>query len=80
MFTPLADEPALLESGILIRTLADAEAAWRADISTVLVPRALAVPPQATPSVDGRRDHSESFRWLWGEFTAVRRSEDGATW
>jgi ring-1,2-phenylacetyl-CoA epoxidase subunit PaaC len=80
VFTPLADEPALLESGILIRTLADAEAAWRADISTVLVPLALAVPPQATPSVDGRRDHSESFRWLWGEFTAVRRSEDGATW
>jgi ring-1,2-phenylacetyl-CoA epoxidase subunit PaaC len=80
VFTPLAGEPALLEAGILTRTLADAEAAWRADISTVLVPLGLEVPPQVTTEADGRQGHSESFRWLWSEFTAVRRSEDGATW
>jgi ring-1,2-phenylacetyl-CoA epoxidase subunit PaaC len=80
VFTPLADESALLDAGILSRTLADAEAAWRADISTVLVPLALAVPPQGPVGADGRLGHSDSFRWLWGEFTAVRRSEAGATW
>lgn len=80
VFTPLAGEGELIEAGILTRTLADAEAAWRADVSTVLVPLGLAVPPHANPATTGRQGHSESFRWLWGEFTSVRRSEDGATW
>lgn len=80
VFTPLVGEPALLEAGILTRSLADAEAAWRADISTILVPLGLPVPPHSEAGVTGRQDHSDSFRWLWGEFTSVRRSEDGATW
>jgi ring-1,2-phenylacetyl-CoA epoxidase subunit PaaC len=80
VFTALAGEPALLEAGILTRSIADAEAAWRADVSTVLVPLGLPVPPLAPAGNDGRRGHSDSFAWLWGEFTAVRRSEDGATW
>jgi ring-1,2-phenylacetyl-CoA epoxidase subunit PaaC len=80
VFTPLAGEPALIEAGILTRGMAAAEAAWRADLTTVLVPLELALPPKVHPSADGRQGHSESFRWLWGEFTAVRRSEDGATW
>jgi ring-1,2-phenylacetyl-CoA epoxidase subunit PaaC len=80
VFTPLAGEPALIEAGILTRGLADAEAAWRADLSTVLVPLGLAVPPQTPANAGGRQGHSDSFRWLWGEFTSVRRSEDGATW
>ena len=80
VFTPLVGEPALLESGILGRSLADAESAWRADLTTVLVPLGLALPPQLPPAADGRTDHGDAFRWLWGEFTTVRRSEDGATW
>jgi ring-1,2-phenylacetyl-CoA epoxidase subunit PaaC len=80
VFTALEGEAALLEAGILTRSLAEAEAAWRADLSTVLVPLGLPVPPKADARADGRRDHSDSFRWLWGEFTSVRRSEDGATW
>jgi len=71
---------ALLEAGILSRPLADADAAWRVDLTSVLVPLGLAVPPAVVPAADGRQGHSDSFRWLWGEFTSVRRSEDGATW
>ena len=80
VFTPLAGEPALLEAGILARPLAAAEAAWRADLTSVLVPVGLPVPPEFPPSPDGRQDHSAAFHWLWTEFTSVRRSEDGATW
>ena len=80
VFTPLDGEATLLEAGILTRSLAQAEAAWRADLTTVMVPLGLALPPSVEPSPEGRRDHSAAFDWLWSEFTMVRRSEDGVTW
>jgi ring-1,2-phenylacetyl-CoA epoxidase subunit PaaC len=80
VFTPLDGEAFLLEAGILTRSLAQAEAAWRADLTTVMVPLGLALPPSVEPSPEGRRDHSAAFDWLWSEFTMVRRSEDGVTW
>jgi ring-1,2-phenylacetyl-CoA epoxidase subunit PaaC len=80
VFTPLAGEAALLDAGVLTRSVADAEAAWRADLTSILVPLGLPLPPASPPSADGRSGHSDAFRWLWGEFTAVRRSEDGAAW
>ena len=80
VFTPLEGEAALLESGILTRSMAAGEGAWRADLTTVMVPLGLALPPSIEPSVNGRRDHSDAFDWLWSEFTMVRRSEDGVTW
>jgi ring-1,2-phenylacetyl-CoA epoxidase subunit PaaC len=88
VFTPLAGEAVLLEAGILTRSLAAAEAAWRGDLTTILVPLGLAVPQHLDlpmPSGGGRfgggrLEHGEAFRWLWGEFTSVRRSDPGATW
>lgn len=80
VFTPLEGESALLEAGILTRGLAEAEAAWRADLTTVLVPLGLTLPPTIEHAPAGRRDHSDAFRWLWGEFTLVRKSEASATW
>jgi phenylacetate-CoA oxygenase, PaaI subunit len=80
VFAPLAGEAALLEASVLTRSIADAEAAWRADLAAVLGPLGLAGPARSAPAADGREGHSESFRWLWSEFTSVRRSEDGATW
>jgi ring-1,2-phenylacetyl-CoA epoxidase subunit PaaC len=80
VFTPLAGEADLLDAGILTRSLADAALAWRADLATVLAPLGLALPPAMEAPAGGREGHSESFRWLWNEFTSVRRSEAGATW
>ena len=88
VFTPLAGETDLVEGGILSRSLAAAEAAWRADLTSVLVPLGLALPPQSEPAPPtqgerfgaGRLGHSEAFTWLWGEFTAVRRSDPRAIW
>jgi ring-1,2-phenylacetyl-CoA epoxidase subunit PaaC len=80
VFTPLEGETALLESGVLTRSMAQAEAAWRADLTTVMVPLGLALPPSIEPSPSGRREHSAAFDWLWTEFTMVRRSEEGVTW
>ena len=80
VFTPLDGEADLLEAGILTRGMAAAEGAWRADLTTILVPLGLPLPPEVPPTADGRRDHSDSFRWLWSEFTMVRRSEGGVTW
>ncbi|HET9853102.1 MAG TPA: 1,2-phenylacetyl-CoA epoxidase subunit PaaC [Candidatus Limnocylindrales bacterium] len=80
VFAPLEGEAALLEAGILTRSMAAAEAAWRADLTSILVPLGLALPHSIEPTPAGRRDHSEAFRWLWNEFTSVRRSEGGATW
>ena len=80
VFTPLEGEADLLEAGILSRSLSDSEAAWRADLTTILVPLGLHLPPTIDHGPAGRRDHSEAFRWLWSEFTSVRRSEGAATW
>ena len=55
VFTPLDGEAALLEAGILTRSMADAEAAWRADLTTILVPLELALPPHIPLMADGRR-------------------------
>jgi ring-1,2-phenylacetyl-CoA epoxidase subunit PaaC len=80
VFTPLAAEAELLRAGILTRPLAEAEAAWRADLTAILVPLGLPVPPGAGAPERGRTDHSDAFRWLWSEFTNVRRSDPGAVW
>jgi ring-1,2-phenylacetyl-CoA epoxidase subunit PaaC len=80
VFTPLEGESELVGAGILSRSLADAEAAWRADLTAVLVPLGLTVPPAVPVGIDGRSVHSDAFRWLWGEFTSVRRLDPEAVW
>ncbi len=80
VFTPLEGESALMQAGILTRSMAHAESAWRGDLTTILVPLGLAVPPEAPLSSAGRAEHSDAFRWLWGQFTSVRRLDPGAVW
>ncbi|MBI3745943.1 MAG: phenylacetate-CoA oxygenase subunit PaaC [Chloroflexi bacterium] len=74
-------EAALLEAGILVRPMAATVDEWRADVARILGPLgiSLALGSGAAPRPT-RTTASADFRWLWGEFTSVRRSEVGATW
>ena len=80
VFAPLPDEPALLEAGILGASMAELEARWRASIAPTFATLDLPLPPPARDPERGRLDHGDAFRWLWGEFTSVRRSDPEATW
>lgn len=80
VFTPLPDEPALVEGGIMAAPMAELERRWRTSIEPTFAALDLAMPPAATELARGRQDHGDAFRWLWGEFNAVRRADPGTTW
>ena len=80
VFAPLLGEPALVETGILTHPMAELESAWRAAIAPLFGRLELSLPPPTRDPACGRLDHGEAFRWLHGEFTAVRRSDPGAIW
>jgi ring-1,2-phenylacetyl-CoA epoxidase subunit PaaC len=80
VFTPLPDESALVDAGILAAPMAELEARWRASIRATYADHRLPLPPATADPVRGRTDHGAAFDWLWGEFNAVRRSDPGATW
>ena len=80
VFTPLVGEVALIEAGILDVSMTELEARWRASIAPTFAALDLPMPPPVRDPERGRRDHGEPFRWLWSEFTSVRRADPGATW
>jgi ring-1,2-phenylacetyl-CoA epoxidase subunit PaaC len=80
LFTPLADETALVEGGILAAPMPQLEERWRSEIGPVFAALDLPMPPPAAQPERARLDHGRDFRWLWSEFTSVRRSEPGVTW
>ena len=80
VFTPLPGEAALLEVRILDRPMVELEQEWRASIAPTFERLGLTTPPPTVDPARGRTDHGAAFDWLHGEFTAVRRSDPGATW
>jgi ring-1,2-phenylacetyl-CoA epoxidase subunit PaaC len=80
VFTPLPDEPALIEAGVLARPMAELERDWRARISPMFARFDVPTLPPTRDPERGRTDHGTDFAWLHGEFTKVRRSDPGATW
>ncbi|MFL5725406.1 MAG: 1,2-phenylacetyl-CoA epoxidase subunit PaaC [Chloroflexota bacterium] len=79
VFTPLAGETLLVEAGAINAPMTELDARWRASITPTFVAHGLPMPPPDQLS-DGRTRHGEPFRWLWGEFTAVRREDPVAAW
>lgn len=80
VFTPLPGEPALIDAGVLARSSTELEAEWRATIRPTFERHRLPLPPSTADPALGRTGHGADFTWLYGEFTAVRRSDLGATW
>lgn len=76
----LPSDLALVMAGIIDGTPAELEGRWRAAIEPVFARLDLPMPPPAARPEQARTGHSESFRWLWGELTSVRRLDPGATW
>lgn len=91
LFTPLAGEATLLDSGILARPFAALRADWLAALAPILGGLDLPFParqsadgiytPTIAPVTGGRTgDHDPAFGRLWHEMTLVYREEPGAEW
>jgi ring-1,2-phenylacetyl-CoA epoxidase subunit PaaC len=80
VFTPLPGEAELLAGGILAASNESLGARWRAGLGPLFDSLELPLPGPAANPEAGRTAHSDGFRWLWGEFTAVRRLDPVATW
>jgi ring-1,2-phenylacetyl-CoA epoxidase subunit PaaC len=79
VFTPPLGEGRLVDAGVLAHPLADLRRRWREETRAVLEGHGLRLPRDADDP-GGRETHSDEFRWLWGEFTSVRRLDPVATW
>lgn len=82
VFAPLASELRLIEAGILSTSMAELADRQVEQLTAILSSVGITI-PGPRPSSAGGRDRatvSDSFRWLWTEFTMVHRLEEGATW
>jgi ring-1,2-phenylacetyl-CoA epoxidase subunit PaaC len=80
VFTTLPGEADLVEAGILERPNVALADEWRLGLVPLFGGLQLPTPGPAADPAMGRTAHGDGFRWLWGEFTAVRRLDPVATW
>jgi len=83
VLAPLADEPALLASGVQPVGGSELQALWLERLEPVLVRTGLRLPAPAAAALDpvtARSGHGSDFEALWTEFTFVRRLDPVATW
>jgi ring-1,2-phenylacetyl-CoA epoxidase subunit PaaC len=80
VLAPLPNELSLAMAGILGTTSDELDARWRASIGPTLERLDLPMPPTLADPASARTNHSDAFRSLHGEFTAVRRTDPTATW
>jgi ring-1,2-phenylacetyl-CoA epoxidase subunit PaaC len=71
----------LAEAGVLAEPLAAVRGRWLAGLAPELARLGLPAPPPAAAAGSCRGPgRSEDFRWLWEQFTMVRRSDPEAVW
>ena len=80
VLSPLPNELSLVMAGIIEVGADELDARWRAEIGPVFERLRLPLPPPVPDPMTARTNHSDAFRWLHTEFTAVRREQPGATW
>ena len=81
VLTTLEEEETLVNARILSDYMSNLTRSWVAQANAQL--SGLGFGFGDLPAKSGGRDRSapsEAFKWLWGEFTSVYRSEEGATW
>jgi 1,2-phenylacetyl-CoA epoxidase catalytic subunit len=77
-FAPLPTELALEMAGIVDAPMAELESRWRASLAAVFDRLDLPPLPPTRDPATARSAHSDAFRRLHDEFTAVRRIDPGA--
>lgn len=80
VFTPLPGEAELVAAGIIERPSPLLADEWRRGLRPVFDGLGLPLPGPARDPATGRTAHGDGFRWLHGEFTAVRLLDPVATW
>jgi ring-1,2-phenylacetyl-CoA epoxidase subunit PaaC len=70
----------LVEAGVLAEPLAAVRRRWLAGLAPELERLGLPAPPDDPPAGCRGPDRSDDFRWLWEQFTMVRRSDPEAVW
>jgi ring-1,2-phenylacetyl-CoA epoxidase subunit PaaC len=80
VFAPLDGEAALLADGIIALPMPELKTRWLERAGATLDELGLPLPDDSADLRRARFDHSDAFRWLWGEFTSVRRIDPLAAW
>jgi ring-1,2-phenylacetyl-CoA epoxidase subunit PaaC len=70
----------LVEAGVLAEPMAAVRRRWLAGLAPELERLGLPGPPPDLPAGCRGPDRSDDFRWLWDQFTMVRRSDPEAVW
>ena len=80
VLSPLPNDLSLVMAGIIDSSFDELDARWRAEVGRVFERLGLSMVLPVADPMTARTNHSDAFRWLHGEFTAVRREQPGATW
>ena len=80
VLSPLPNDLSLVMAGIIDSSFDELDARWRVEVGRVFERLGLSMVLPVADPLTARTNHSDAFRWLHGEFTAVRREQPGVSW